>query len=67
MAKNFVGKDFEIILENKEQDNFWRDIGGKESYTTIKFYDSDDDSRPARLFQLSTATGTFKCIMLQKC
>lgn len=61
MAKNFIGKDFEIIMENKEPDSFWGDLGGKTSYINVKFYDSDDDNRPARLFQLSTATGNFKC------
>lgn len=39
---------------------FWNDIGGRALYNEFKFYDSEDDSRPARLFQLSTATGNFK-------
>lgn len=49
MAKLFAGKDFEIMLESKEKENFFEMLGGKMQYATqLKKHVSD--VRQARLF-----------------
>lgn len=49
VAKGFAGKDFEIILEGKEKDDFFGLLGGKVAYLT-EMARKDYDPRPPRLF-----------------
>ncbi|XP_017769751.1 PREDICTED: villin-1 isoform X2 [Nicrophorus vespilloides] len=60
MAKHFTGKDFEIILEGKEPNEFWDLLGGKTAYTTSKMLSVDGLQKPARLFQCSSGSGKFR-------
>lgn len=53
MAKNFAGKDFELILEGKEREQFWDLLGGKTIYMTEKILMTHDETRIPRLFYFS--------------
>lgn len=53
MAKGFAGKDFELILEGKEREQFWDLLGGKATYVTEKILIKSDETRIPRLFYFS--------------
>ncbi|CAH0556416.1 unnamed protein product [Brassicogethes aeneus] len=59
MAKLFAGKDFELVLEGKEKDDFFSLIGGKTAYNT-QLMKNDYDARTPRLFNCNTNTNNFK-------
>ncbi|XP_018568811.1 advillin-like, partial [Anoplophora glabripennis] len=58
MAKGFAGKDFELVLEGKERDDFFNLLGGRSPYTT-QMIKNDSDPRPPRLFHCSSTSGIF--------
>ncbi|KAJ8952266.1 hypothetical protein NQ318_007433 [Aromia moschata] len=58
MAKGFAGKDFELILEGKEKDDFFNLLGGRSSYNT-QMARNDSDPRPPRLFHCNSVNGNF--------
>ncbi|KAF5274961.1 hypothetical protein FQR65_LT04304 [Abscondita terminalis] len=60
MAKGFVGKDFVILMEGKESQAFWDDLGGKTIYTTSKSVSDFNNHRIPRLFQCNTDHGSLK-------
>ncbi|CAG0906116.1 unnamed protein product [Darwinula stevensoni] len=49
-----------LVYEGQEKADFWNAIGGKEEYASEKRLSDRDDPHPARLFQCSNATGSFK-------
>ncbi|XP_019873520.1 advillin isoform X2 [Aethina tumida] len=59
MAKLFAGKDFELVLEGKEKDDFFNLIGGKAPYAT-QLIKNDADPRLPRLFNCSSSLNNFK-------
>ncbi|CAH1186187.1 unnamed protein product [Phyllotreta striolata] len=59
MAKNFAGKDFELILEGKEREDFFNLLGGKMLYST-KIVKHEFDPKPPRLFRCYSLHGQFK-------
>ncbi|XP_050509264.1 advillin isoform X1 [Diabrotica virgifera virgifera] len=59
MAKGFAGKDFELILEGKEREDFFSLLGGKTPYST-QIVKHENDPKPARLFKCSSSKGRFK-------
>ncbi|XP_074029921.1 villin like protein quail isoform X3 [Leptinotarsa decemlineata] len=58
MAKGFAGKDFELILEGKEKEDFFNLLGGKLLYFT-QMMKNDQDLRPPRLFHCCSSNGNF--------
>lgn len=44
----------------QEKDEFWKTIGGKQDYASNKKLATLHDPMPARLFQISNATGRFR-------
>ncbi|XP_049830670.1 villin-1 isoform X1 [Schistocerca gregaria] len=63
MAKkiaDFVSKgDYTLVYEGQEKPDFWEAIGGKEEYANDKRLTEPNETFPARLFQLSNASGKF--------
>ncbi|KAL1494852.1 hypothetical protein ABEB36_010371 [Hypothenemus hampei] len=49
MAKGFAGKDFELLLEGKDKEEFYALLGGRKPYFT-QMIRNDFDPRPPRLF-----------------
>ncbi|KRT83941.1 hypothetical protein AMK59_927 [Oryctes borbonicus] len=60
MAKHFTGKDFELILEGKEPQEFWDLLGGKQIYITNKSSQDEHDFKNPRLFNCSITSEKFK-------
>ncbi|KAI4464752.1 villin [Holotrichia oblita] len=60
MAKHFTGKDFELVLEGKEPQEFWELLGGKQAFVTNKITQDDDDLKNPRLFNCSIMKEKFK-------
>uniref|UniRef100_A0A8D9B6V5 Advillin n=1 Tax=Cacopsylla melanoneura TaxID=428564 RepID=A0A8D9B6V5_9HEMI len=56
IAKNY---DYSVVCEGQEKDDFWSAIGGKEEYASSEKLANADEQLPARLFQISNATGRF--------
>ncbi|XP_067001407.2 villin-1 [Anabrus simplex] len=52
--------DYALVYEGQEKADFWEEIGGKEDYANDIQLTEASDELPARLFQLSNASGTFK-------
>ncbi|KAJ9589746.1 hypothetical protein L9F63_017048 [Diploptera punctata] len=52
--------DHEVIYEGQEKSYFWEAIGGQEEYPNDKRLQDADEVMPARLFQCSNASGSFK-------
>ena len=48
----------------QEKSNFWQAIGGEEEYAKDKRLQDASDVMPARLFQCSNASGSFKGTIL---
>lgn len=59
MAKLFSGKDFELVLEGKEKDDFFNLLNGRSHYFT-HLIKNDFDPRPARLFYCTNTANSFK-------
>ncbi|XP_066138784.1 villin-1 isoform X3 [Euwallacea fornicatus] len=59
MAKGFAGKDFELILEGKEKDDFFTHLGGHCNYST-KMIRNDYDVRLPRLFYCNNHSKKFE-------
>ncbi|KAK4879724.1 hypothetical protein RN001_007870 [Aquatica leii] len=59
-AKGFVGKDFVILMEGKESQNFWDDLGGKTTYNSSKLVNYCNNHRIPRLFQCNSTNGLLK-------
>ncbi|XP_022911438.2 advillin isoform X2 [Onthophagus taurus] len=60
MAKHFTGKDFELVLEGKEPQEFWDLLGGKAEYFTTKIAIEENDLKCPRLFHFPNITNHFK-------
>ncbi|XP_045178411.2 villin-1-like isoform X2 [Mercenaria mercenaria] len=63
-AKNVAGKrkrEIIIVIEGQEKQAFWDAIGGKGEYISDKRLQDPESEHPPRLFQLSNASGQFKC------
>uniref|UniRef100_A0A8D8W0P4 Advillin n=1 Tax=Cacopsylla melanoneura TaxID=428564 RepID=A0A8D8W0P4_9HEMI len=60
IAKRISKDDYNVIFEGQEKDEFWRTIGGKQEYASTKKLAILHDPMPARLFQISNATGKFR-------
>ncbi|KAG5887879.1 hypothetical protein JTB14_015531 [Gonioctena quinquepunctata] len=58
MAKGFAGKEFELVLEGKEKDDFFNLLGGTSVYIT-QMVKNDQDPRPPRLFHCYSSKGNF--------
>ncbi|XP_052812817.1 advillin-like isoform X2 [Mya arenaria] len=50
-----------IVIEGQEKPAFWDAIGGKGEYMSSKRLADPESEHPARLFQLSNASGRFMC------
>ncbi|KAK3611747.1 hypothetical protein CHS0354_014091 [Potamilus streckersoni] len=48
-----------MVFEGQEKDNFWNVLGGKQEYASDKRLQEAESVHPARLFQLSNASGRF--------
>ena len=64
LAKQIALKDrvdFTTVYEGQEKSEFWEAIRGKEEYASDKRLVTEDyRDAPARLFQISNATGNLK-------
>lgn len=64
-AAKFVAKrsprESTIVIEGQEKAGFWDAIGGKGEYQSDKRLQEPESEHPARLFQLSNASGRFTC------
>ncbi|KAI5705145.1 hypothetical protein M8J75_012335 [Diaphorina citri] len=60
IAKRISKDDYNVIFEGQEKDEFWKTIGGKQDYASNKKLATLHDPMPARLFQISNATGRFR-------
>ena len=49
-----------MIVEGQEKEDFWKLLGGKGEYSSAPRLQDDNEERPARLFQCSNASGTFR-------
>lgn len=61
LAGSFLGRGgrtVEAVNEGGESDSFWASLGGKTEYATVRA--GEPAPRDPRLFQCSTATGTFR-------
>ncbi|XP_044752329.1 advillin isoform X2 [Coccinella septempunctata] len=58
MAKAFVKKEFEIVLEGKEKQEFFDLLGGKSNYDTT-LMKNEFEPKQVRLFCYSNINGTF--------
>ncbi|KAL1458347.1 hypothetical protein WDU94_008506, partial [Cyamophila willieti] len=59
IAKRISKDDCSVVCEGQEKDDFWTAIGGKAEYASSEKLANADDQIPARLFQISNATGRF--------
>lgn len=62
MAKSLASSKGETLMvsEGHEKDDFWRALGGKESYASSARLKEDHPAHPPRLFQCSNASGVFR-------
>ncbi|XP_065344773.1 villin-1-like [Cloeon dipterum] len=60
IASKVGGEDNTFVSEGQEKEDFWKVLGGKEPYADSKRLSDAADPMPARLFQCSNATGTFR-------
>lgn len=48
-----------MVFEGQEKENFWNVLGGKKEYVNDKRLQEVETNHPARLFQMSNASGRF--------
>lgn len=60
LATSLSSRDASLVIEGSEPEEFWKAIGGQESYSNDRKLKEEAASHPPRLFQCSNASGVFK-------
>lgn len=56
-------KDIKRIEEGKENEEFWKLLGGKKEYASSLKMQESLETNPPRLFVISNARGNFLCLI----